>query len=96
MSGTYTSIIKRMTLFGVLLFLANSVDVLAFPNLTNSSKKFQVPSPAKKNSKQIPNDSLSNLRDSLRNKLRNSVALTLPDHDVPVLFGTQKNVKRIQ
>lgn len=98
MNGTYTSIIKRMTLFGVLLFLANSVDVLAFPNLTNSlkSKKFQVPSSAKKNSKQIPNDSLSNLRDSLRTKLRNSAAVNLPANDVSVLFGTQKNVKRIQ
>ncbi|MGN8054974.1 SusC/RagA family TonB-linked outer membrane protein [Pedobacter sp. 22163] len=98
MKGTYTSIIRRMILFAVLLFLANSVDVLAFPNLTNAlkSKRFQVPASAKKNNKQIPNDSLSNLRDSLRTKLRNSVAVNLPVNDVPVLFGTQKNVKRIQ
>ncbi|WP_316827967.1 SusC/RagA family TonB-linked outer membrane protein [Pedobacter miscanthi] len=98
MNGTYTSIIKRIMLFGVLLLLANSADVLAFPNLTNdlNSNKFQVPPSAEKNSKQIPNDSLSKLRDSLRTKLRNSVTVTLPGNEVPVLFGTQKNAKRIQ
>ncbi|WP_316845489.1 SusC/RagA family TonB-linked outer membrane protein [Pedobacter psychrodurus] len=98
MNGTYTSIIKRTTLFGVLLFLTNSVDVLAFRNLSHSLKgmEFQVPLPAKQNSKVLPNDSLSKMRDSLRTKLRNSITVTLPDFDVPVLFGTQKNVKKIQ
>ncbi|RQO76534.1 SusC/RagA family TonB-linked outer membrane protein [Pedobacter sp. KBW01] len=98
MNRTYTLIIKRMTLFGVILFFANSADVLAFPSLANSlgNKKFQVPLATAKKNKQIPNDSLSKLRDSLRTRLKNSIDVTLPDSDVPVLFGTQKNVKKIQ
>lgn len=98
MNRTYTLIIKRMTLFGVILFFANSADVLAFPSLANSlgNKKFQVPLSTPKKNKQIPNDSLSKLRDSLRTRLKNSINVNLPDSDVPVLFGTQKNVKKIQ
>lgn len=98
MNRRYTSIVKLVTFFGVAIFFTNSVDALAFPNTIYSSAHimYKEPFTLTQKDKQIPNDSLSKVRDSLRNRLKNSVNVILPNKDVPVLFGTQNNAKKIQ
>ncbi|WP_316766461.1 SusC/RagA family TonB-linked outer membrane protein [Pedobacter frigiditerrae] len=97
MNRTYTSVVKLVAFFGVVLLFTNSVDALAFSTINSSSKKINYIKPfsSQQQTKQIQNDSLSKVRDSLRNKLKNSVAVALPSNDVPILFGKQKNAKRI-
>lgn len=84
MNRTYTLIVKSITLLGVFLFFTNSVDASALKNRNQE--------PLTPASKQVPNDSLAKVRDSIRTRLKH----TTPQKNVPVLFGTQKNEKRIQ
>lgn len=96
MNRTYTSIVKLVAFFGGAILFANSVDALAASNPVFIKGIHRETVPATKKIKYIANDSLSKLRDSLRNRLKNSVKVVLPNNDVPVLFGTQKNAKKIQ
>jgi TonB-linked SusC/RagA family outer membrane protein len=98
MNRTHTSIVKWATFFGVAIFFTISIDASAFPNTTYFSAdiKYQQPLKSSKITRQVPSDSLSKVRDSLRNRLKHSGNIVLPNKEVPVLFGTQNNSNRIQ
>lgn len=96
MNKTYTLIVKLVALFLLAITFAPGV-ALAFANKKYSFAKINYQEPNQKTStNKTVSDSLSKVRDSLRNRLKNSVNLVSPNKEVPILFGTQKNQQKIQ
>jgi len=97
MNKTYTPTIKLIVPFLLAITFIPGIAAFAFPKTKHSSANFNFQEPeAISKKKLVLTDSILKVRDSLRNRLRNSGNLVLPNKEVLVLFGTQKNQQKIQ